>query len=122
MILYHFTSLAHWKAIQGVGLTRGDVPTGPTEGFNAVWLTDDLNAGAQGWAAGSIYDKSAVRLTVSVRKGPKLKHWSKFAKKIGVPQWWYDALDKAGGGNSEHWYIHLSAIPMKNIKDVAFKE
>ena len=114
--LYHFTSRYHLSHILEDGLVRGDVPTSPTGGFNAVWLTRDPKAGVQKWARGSFLDKTEVRLKVTVPDLAKLKYWPSLAAELGVQPWWYAALDKAGGGGSENWYVYTDVIPPENIK------
>jgi hypothetical protein len=120
--LYHFTSRYHLKGIMSQGLIRGDVPTSPMEGFNAIWLTSDPDAGAQGWSAGTVFNKTEVRLTVSVPDIAKLKHWPSLAKKLSVDPGWYHALDEAGGGGSDNWYVYMGTIPPENIEAIERKE
>jgi hypothetical protein len=115
MRLYHFTSTGHLPGILRRGISRGDVPTSPTGGLNAPWLTADSKAGGQGWARGNW--KTGVRLTVNV-SGSKLRKWSEYAEEEGVDPKWYDALDRAGGGGSDDWYIYLGTIPVSRIEKI----
>jgi hypothetical protein len=114
--LYHFTLLENVDSILREGIIRGDVPTSPLEGYQAPWLTDDPNAGNQGWVEGG--NKTQVRLTVLIPEWRRdsegqpysppdyLWKWRDLADAEGVEDWWFDALDKAAGGGSEHWYVY----------------
>lgn len=121
MRLYHFTSKHHLPGIVAQGLVRGDVPTSPMGGFNAVWLTSDPDAGEQGWSRGTFFDKTEVRLTVLVPDLAKLKHWPTLAKEMDVDPAWYHALDEAGGGGSDNWYVYRGVIPPENIEAIEHK-
>jgi len=93
------------------------VPTSPGGGFNAPWLTKNKNPRGQAWAGGSF--KTAVRITVEIpNSDPKLKHWPELAAEKNVSDSWFLALDKAGGGGSDDWYIYMGSIPVSRIKEV----
>lgn len=114
--LYHFTRQGYVDPILREGITRGDVPTSPVGGYQAPWLTDDPNAGKQGWVQGG--DKTQMRLTVDIpdtwedSEGQTyspldyLWRWRDLAEVEEVEDWWLTALDEAAGGGSEHWYVY----------------
>lgn len=108
--LHHFTSHYHYSRILTEGIMRGDVPTSPNTGYNAVWLTSDPDPDHQEWAGGPL-DKTAIRLSVQIMSDDtSLHHWPLLARKLGVPRWWYDALDQTGGGGSNNWYVYHQPI------------
>lgn len=117
MLLYHFTAREYLPAIRKQGLLYGDVPTSPTGGFNAPWLTSSPEVGQQTvWSLGSAYNKTGVRLTVDVPHGdPKLHSWLAWAAANEVPNWWLKALD-----SSPHWYIYTGQIPANWIVDEVY--
>ena len=107
MILCHYTANEYLLSILEIGITIGDVPLTPTGGFNAPWLTSDCDPSGHGLSS----YKRAVRITVKIPPNDlRLKWWPKFARKRVEPSW-YDALDRAGGGKSESWYIYRGIIP-----------
>lgn len=116
--LYHFTRPAYAEQIKELGIIIGDVPTSPTDGFNAPWLTDEPNPTIQNWILGT--DKDKVRITVSIKKEKWLRKWSSFATTYGVDPEWYKILDRTGGGGSEHWYIYMGRIPAHWITNIEF--
>lgn len=118
MQLYHFTRPSNVEDIQRLGIIRGDVPTTPGGGFNAPWLTDDPEPASQSWIV--MTDKNKVRITVNIKNDNKLRKWSSFAKSAGVDGTWYAMLDRAGGGKSESWYIHMGRIPPTWITNIEF--
>jgi hypothetical protein len=110
MILYHYTSKAYLPLIEIGGLEVGEVPLTPTKLRNAVWLTTDSNPDGHG-LDGSCLNKRAVRITVRIpTHDRKLKHWPAWGRKR-LARWWYAALDEAGGGKSESWYLYFGTIP-----------
>ena len=118
MRLYHFTNHLWLPLILDAGISRGDVPTSPTGGFNAPWLTVDPEPAAQGWVAGT--GKDAVRITVEVPDGdPRLHHWPALAAQLGVDPTWYAVLDRVGGGGSESWYVYEGVVPPGWFVDVS---
>jgi len=112
MKLYHFTAEAYLERIKREGITRGDVATSPTGGFNAPWLTNDPSWESQRWQRGSILDKSEVRITVNIPDDDsKCVYWSTLAGALKVSSQWYLALDDAGGGKSENWWVYRGTVP-----------
>lgn len=112
MILYHYTSMEALWAIARHGLTRGDVPTSPTTGFNAVWLTDDPNGAGHGLAP----KKRVLRFEVDLPlDDPNLVKWSNWAQANGVERKWYQTLDRAGGWKAKSWWLYLKAIPATSL-------
>jgi len=116
MILYHFTRPNNVESIKEYGIIRGDVPTSPTDGFNAPWLTDDPEPKNQTWIA--IADKNKVRITVNIKNDKWLRKWSSFAATRELDPMLLEAIDKLGGGGSNHWYIYLGRIPAKWVIEV----
>jgi len=115
-------------------------------GLCAPWLTSDPTWQRQDWsktphdytnkdmvrafgekAHGAKFteiDKSAVRLTVEIPDSEmreKLYHWPEFAVACQVADWWYDSLDRAGGGGSGNWWIYNGVIVPSRIVKVEFR-
>jgi hypothetical protein len=134
MIFYHFTAREYLDAIQGEGLTKGDVPLTATTGVNAVWLTTDKNPAGHGLSDGGeltcemrvayqkcfgvmpregdrFPNKRAVRITVLVSSTDRnLYHWPKWGRKRLHPQY-YEVLNKTGGGKTKTWWLYFGTIP-----------
>lgn len=126
--LYHFTCELHLPSIMQEGLTRGDVPTSYTGGFNAPWLTSDSSwGGNSGWAGGSErrnteIDKNKFRLTVVIPDAdPDLHHWPELAKELEIDKLWYTALNESSGGGAENHYVYKGEIPRSWITKVESK-
>lgn len=139
MLLYHYTAKEYLPLILAEGLTRGDVPTSPTEGMNAVWLTSDSAADGHGLTDGReltdrekqmagiaptqsarFPNKRAIRLQVRIPQGDRnLMVWSKWARKRLNPDW-YRILDEAGGGKSQSWYLYWGTVPPAWIAGIRF--
>jgi hypothetical protein len=121
MRLYHFTARDYLPDILVNGLTRGAVPTSPTEGFQAPWLTDDPDpTGArQAWHGPGKLAKSALRLTVDIPgDDPQLHYWPTLARALGVRFKWYQTVNRWGGGQAEHWYVYRGGIPPAWITEI----
>ena len=68
------------------------------------------------------FDKAAVRLSVEVpADSPLLHHWPELAEAEGVPDFWYESLDRVGGGGSDHWYVFKGRIPVTWISGIAVR-
>jgi len=116
MLLYHFTSVDNLPGIKKHGLFRGDVPTSPTDGYQAPWLTSNPCWHKQLWSKGSSVNKTQVRLTITLPdEDERLRFWPSLAKEIGIKNWWYKALDRAGGRGSRFWYVYHGVIPWEAI-------
>jgi len=117
--LFHFTYPERVDDIVAEGLHVTDVPTSPTrdQGYRGVWLTEDPNPLAQGWAQAIGLDgKAGARITVDIPHdmlGPPytLYRWLDMAKRAEVEDWWLAALNKTGGGGQESWWVYLFDIP-----------
>ena len=116
--LFHFTYPERVEDIVRQGLFVTDVPTSPLNGgYRGVWLTEDPNPHAQGWTASrGLGGKNGARLTVDLPHeilGPPytLYRWLDLAKRIGVEDYWLDALNKTAGGGQEFWWVYLYDIP-----------
>jgi len=115
LTLYHFTSRWVLPRLLREGITRGDVPVSPTEGYMAPWLTDDPSFTKQGWKSGSFLDKTEVRLTVKV-EADKLQTWAQIVVKHNVNPVWAAAMVHSGGKpDGTTWYAHRGAIKAKQI-------
>lgn len=85
LTFYHFTRGGTLARIvnQNDGLKKGDVPTTPESGFNAVWLTSDPNPEnfiCRGFPEIE-KEKKQVRITVQVpTNDPNLRKWRDVAK------------------------------------------
>ena len=119
MAFYHFTRPGYVESILAEGINRGEVPLSPTNIYNAAWLTDDPNPRRQQWIYGT--DKGAVRLTVELPDGeadPLLETWMGLAERMGVEDWWMEALNSAGGHSQERWYVYDGVIDPEWITKV----
>ena len=107
------------------GLFVTDVPTTPNMdmGYQGVWLTEDPNPLAQGWAAGrGLNSKAGARITVDIPLEPftftqniNLYRWLDLAKVAQVEDFWLDAMNRAGGGGHENWWVYIFDIPAEWI-------
>jgi len=125
MNLYHYTAPEYLVPILQRGIVRGDVPTSPTHGFNAPWLTASPVWDEQGWTRGSLLDKTKVRLTVQIPNAEEdwnLKRWSTFHKYLKVDSRWYSILDEIAGGGSDNWYIYTGIVDPDWITRVEIKD
>ena len=117
--LFHFTSREMLETILQEGITKGDVATGPTTGFNAPWLTGDPSWERQCWAHGCLINKTAVRLIVEVPLGDKLlQSWHDLARIYEIDRSWFHALNKTD--QADKWYIYKKVIPKDFIKGVDY--
>jgi hypothetical protein len=109
MKLYHYTSRWHLPHILKTGLSIGDVPTTPTGGFNAVWLTDRKTDKLR-WAALEFcsVNKTEVLLEVELEPSDKLVTWAEVCITHEVEKSWAKALSH--GCDSAHWYLYLGTI------------
>ena len=112
MRLYHFTSEAHLPGIERDGIKHGDVPTSPTEGFDAPWLTTDPDWAHQTWSWGSAWDKTAIRITVEIPDDhPNLYSWQQLIETLNIQPVWVAALENAAGGSMDGHYVYLGGVP-----------
>lgn len=120
--LYHFTSFWHLPSIVKEGaLTRGDVPTSFSEGFNAVWFTTEDSAKPGDHGLFSAVNKTRVRIAVDFDLNDKhLYKWTDFAAKHLEPQW-AASLDETGGGKAHTWYLYMCAVRLDRAVEVAVK-
>jgi hypothetical protein len=117
--LYHYTSKERLQLILKEGITKGDVPITPDKGFNAPWLTEDMDWGTQNWTTGAVYNKMAVRLTVNISTAdPLLCKWSKVAEEYKMDKKWFRALNK--GNNSDKWFIYKGIISPEMISSIEY--
>ena len=125
MRLYHFTCPLHAPTILREGITRGDNPTSPVQGFNSPWLTTDPVPENQAWAGADsrplFADKTTVRLTVEVPdEGFDLVHWPEFASKHIAPE--YARALATSGGDANSWYFSTTTIRPEWITEIALRE
>ena len=121
MILYHYTSGRHLRAIARHGLTVGDVPTDIRReaGRVGVWLTNAVTAGGHGLER-SAADKTAYRLSVEVPDGSPLLHkWTEWASAHATEET-INALHSTAaryeGEGPETWYVYFGVLPATSIK------
>lgn len=115
MKFYHYTSAFHWQIIKNSeGLSRGDVPTSPTGGYQAVWLTS-RESDSNNWSKGSAVNKTEVLLEVSIdADDPMLHSWQKVITDNKIADWWVKALNK--DQDSDNWFVYHDTIPLSSIK------
>ena len=111
--LWHFTYPQRVDDIVAEGLHVTDIPTSATEdqGYRGIWLTEDPNPMAQGWGAG--VGKAGARITVDIPHHAipgLLYRWLELAEVVGVEDFWLDAMNKAGGGGQESWYVYIPGL------------
>lgn len=121
MKLYHFTCQEHLASIRRSGQlhpTESNVgspvyhqpPFGSRRGPDVVWLLDTASLDGIGHGLhGSIYDKTAIRITVDLPRPIKWTDWEWTG--LMHPDW-YGHLVEAGGGTAavEHWYVWPATI------------
>jgi len=109
--LYHSTAAteSHLGSIFREGrirTTESNVSL-PVEGAGpgVVWLSRDKRQPKRGngWARGSVLDKTEARLTVELPRGEAFS-WMGWARRHGVSARWITALSDTSGG-SEGWYV-----------------
>lgn len=125
MKLYHYTSAEHFAAIQrdrvllpsesNVGSPiQGMQPFGRQYGPNVVWLLDtpDLGGHPHG-LAGSVFDKTAVRISVELKYAIKWYEWS-WTSKMNLK--WFNAFVKTGGGPeaANRWFVYPAPIAQRD--------
>lgn len=111
MILYHFTSAQHLRAIGKHGLTVGDVPTDISRGKGrvGVWLTTADSPVGHG-LEGSSVDKTAYRLKISVKPDSTvLRRWLDWSKENVTPET-IELLHRTTGARPETWFIYFGII------------
>ena len=112
--LWHFTYPQRVDDIVAEGLYVTDIPTSPTQdqGYRGVWLTEDPNPYAQQWAQmAGLGGKAGARITVDIPHHAipgMLYRWLALAEAVGVEDYWLEAMNKAGGGGQESWYVYIS--------------
>lgn len=122
--LYHFTA----EIILPQILDEGIKPPPPVKGDDmdrvpidslGVWLTVNPNPADQQWSRG-VCDKSSVRLTIAVPSAyhNKLAKWTRLAKRTGLSQKAFRALNKTGGNGAEDWWLYRGHIETAFIKAV----
>jgi hypothetical protein len=118
MILYHYTSGRHLRAIAKYGLTVGDVPTDikKERGRIGIWLTNSLKEHGHG-LEGSGVNKQQYRLAVSINDGaPALHKWSDWASKhvtANTISWLHTAAGRRA--NPDSWFIYFDVIVPERI-------
>lgn len=120
MILFHYTSCRHLRAIARYGLTVGDVPTDIHRGRGrvGVWFTSAPTAGGHG-LEGSAVDKTRYRLAVDVPDAsPQLVRWLEWAPRNATAET-IEALHSVAarheGDGPASWYVYFGVIPPSAI-------
>jgi hypothetical protein len=146
--LYHCTSYYNLQCVLREGITRGDVPTGPTSGFNAVWLTKNPEPSVQAWSRRQPLSDDELKALESMKASGTVR----YVETSGIEDWelgkigitlevaipssdprlihWskfarrhlnpalYRALDETGGGRSRDWYIYRGVVARSRIVKV----
>ena len=121
MILYHYTSACHLRAIARHGLTVGDVPTDIHRGGGriGVWFTSAPTPGGHG-LEGSAVDKKQYRLAVEVPDdSPLLVRWSEWAPKNATAETIGALHSKAAeheGEGPASWYVFFGVLQPSTIR------
>lgn len=115
MILYHFTSLHHWRHIRTQGLTKGAIPIQLPKGVMGMqpgfqWLTCETDWN-QDWDVGSglPYRRTELRLTVSIPNAMRnqVHDWERFSVKVKP-----DCREAfARFPSSKYWVLYHGPIP-----------
>ncbi len=123
MKLYHFAPEHMVEGILHEGLTKGTIPMQDDERISffgpCQWLTADKDFNAQSWATSKLidYDRTAVRLQISIPKSHRHKLKSALEMERVLP---IQGL-VTGWPGSENWYVFLGSIPRGWIRQVAKK-
>ena len=128
MKLYHYTSTLHIPLIRTTGYLRyGDIPLRKEskygESGHAVWLTTkDYAASGEHGLISPVCDKTEIRFSLDIpRDDPRLFRWSEYAKVNHIQKAWYAAIDEAGGGFSDTWWLFVRPIQIDGL-GVAVKQ
>ena len=117
MKLYHFTCPSRMESIMRLGIFKGDVPIGPVSGFNAPWLTSDPEPANQAWDAGGTKSDCRIEVLIPDEELGNLTTWDEVCAVYDVPEFWREALRKAGGNDGD-WYIYQGVIDTSWIVQV----
>lgn len=115
MILYHYTSARHLRAIARHGLTVGDVPTDIRRGRGrvGVWFTSAATAGGHG-LEGSAVNKKQYRLAVEIPDdSPLLVRWSDWAPKNATAETigaLHSTAAEHEGEGPASWYVFFGVL------------
>lgn len=134
MRFYHFTAEENLRGIAAEGLRFGDVPTSPTDGVQAVWLTTSPDSAGHGLPrvsrvmteaeramqqarlgvpvpAGLFWpDKQRFRFSIDLEPDLALAQWSEWAVLRGIPRSWRKTLERAGGRQAKTWWLYFGTI------------
>lgn len=125
-VLYHYTSGWAIESIWQQGLlrlTESNLSAGADRTQKVVWLTEDDNPNKQEWAGGiggGPMFKTQYRITVDPSRVRGLHRWAEWSRTNGIEEWWYDALDKSGGGGAEQWWVATEEVPSDAFLKVEF--
>jgi len=117
--LYHFTSREHFQEIDKLGIIlraesnvgspiTGWEPSGAHYATDVVWLLDTPHLDYPHGLAGSIQDKTAVSIEVTIPGIP----WNEWVPAQAMhPLWRRHFLEFAGGEEAaKHWYVWPAPI------------
>lgn len=116
-VLYHYTSEMYLGMILTSGhlrLTESNIGYDGS-GPRVVWLTTTRDPGGNGLDGG--FGKGRVKITIDA-SGLPLHHWPTWSFEQGIEPVWYDALDSAGGGGSENWWVCTREIPLDRFLSI----
>jgi hypothetical protein len=109
--VHHFTSHAWLPFIQEEGIYRGKCPVTSKRVLDHPNFTTDPDPAHQGWAGGASINKTAIRITVKVRRGDTdWIPWVELARQNGINPDFMRRLNENGGGGMRHWWIHRGII------------
>ena len=110
-VVHHFTSIQWLYFIKRQGIYRGKCPMTSSLVLDHPNFTTDPNPENQGWAVGSIQNKRAVRIAVSVRHcDQNWFRWVDMAREHGASASFIQSLNLRGGGGKNNWWIHKGTI------------
>lgn len=121
-VLYHYTCVEHLSKIlesKHLKLTQSNLKPPKDMSFMemfgtgdkpVVWLTDSDSIEGHG-LEGSVYDKTAVKITVL--KKPHMKYWRTWSKQNHINKEWAKQLVK--GRRDSTWFVSEEIIPLTDI-------
>ncbi len=122
MILYHYTDPDAVKSIRGLGIIRGDIPSGALTSFGAVALTvDDNHSHQKGWAGDSDKWRSRIAVDIPESELRLLKDWPQVVRWLEIDQAFIELLDEKSMYTSASWFVFFGKIEPAWIVIVAEK-
>jgi hypothetical protein len=113
MRLHHYTTFEYLPSILTDGLDTGEVCVTHDRHINGVWLTNSLSPHGLGLTNREDASKLACRIDVDIdRSDPKLRHYKRWARKVGLDPGFMKFLRNAAGAGADDytWYIYFGTI------------